>query len=353
MYHRENTNINFLFLKFLNPRVLQCRKLRFGIRPSTSCSFTVASFTNLDRTRGSSNSVGPYRDVTKKRYDTLFDSFLAIHKGRMLHEGFVGCALVPNYPDNPQEWDPIALFLSHLVVKHAGRKPSLVFLSQTTDSRSKNGDRCQNQSQKLLSRAERLCHHRPRKNYGRILEFLTIPTEGIDATSLQTKSIPNHTKPNKNSDSIYQHQHPATATMSFTSTVAKSVKHAVARPGLVGRRGGGAGRRSFSSSAEFSCCESAEFAAPPPALSGRSPPRVGHRLNLRRREQLSVSLGRANAAGRYSPLADAVSRIKQLRFSSSSKRSADANASPRARARAAARMAFRASIVDRCSLSPP
>eukprot|EP00535_Pseudo-nitzschia_heimii_P000168 CAMPEP_0197185888 /NCGR_PEP_ID=MMETSP1423-20130617/12857_1 /TAXON_ID=476441 /ORGANISM="Pseudo-nitzschia heimii, Strain UNC1101" /LENGTH=169 /DNA_ID=CAMNT_0042637057 /DNA_START=237 /DNA_END=749 /DNA_ORIENTATION=+ len=169
--------------------------------------------------------------------------------------------------------------------------------------------------------------------------------------------------------------------MSLANAVAKSFKQAVVRPSLAGRRSSGwsSSRRSFSSSTEFSCV-SAEFlssaaAAPPssaaaqprfsPLSEGRSPRSRGGAVTTISRERLSATLGRALApsVGEYSPLADAVHRIRQLRFSSTASSASGSSSSPRSRAAAAAsdkhaarmasRAAFRASIIDRCSLSPP
>jgi len=144
--------------------------------------------------------------------------------------------------------------------------------------------------------------------------------------------------------------------MSFVANaVSKTVKQA-ARPSF----GRSLSRRSFAST-EFKY-KSAEFTPVSPAtrfspFSGS--PRGGYQMNNRQREQLSMSLSRAMApkVGEYSPLADAVNRIKGLRFNSTA-----TNRSPRSRLRAAndkhaqrmaSREAFRAKIVDSCSLSPP
>jgi len=147
--------------------------------------------------------------------------------------------------------------------------------------------------------------------------------------------------------------------MSFVANaVSKTVKVA-ARPSF----GRSISRRSFAS-AEFKF-KSAEFTPISPAARS-SPfggsPRGGYQMNNRQREQLSMSLSRAMApkVGEYSPLADAVNRIKGLRFNSTATNRSPR--SPRSRLRAAndkhaqrmaSREAFRAKIVDSCSLSPP
>lgn len=141
------------------------------------------------------------------------------------------------------------------------------------------------------------------------------------------------------------------------SFVAKSVKH-LARPSFTRS----ASRRSFAST-EFTF-KSAEFTmASPVKLSSPfgGSPRGGYQMNNRQREQLSQSLSRAvqPKVGEFSPLADAVNRIKGLRFNSTQTTS---RMSPRSRMkvandkhaqRMASREAFRAKIVDQCSLSPP
>jgi len=148
--------------------------------------------------------------------------------------------------------------------------------------------------------------------------------------------------------------------MSFVSKAAKQAA-VRARPSF----GRNASRRSFASteftykSVEFSGPSSGHFHSP---LGGS--PRGGYQINNRQRESLAMSLNRAMApkVGEYSPLADAVNRIKGLRFASTSTRSPRSSGSPRQRlkvatdkhaARMASREAFRASIVDKCSLSPP